>query len=276
VPRYLEELQPEKSSENNIRRLCFSSEGLLFNEFNQIFNEIFSRKARTYRDLVTVLAEGPSSLQKISDALKKERSGHLSACLEDLALSGFIKKHHSPPIGRSGATKIHEYRIIDNYLRFFLKYIAPIEGNIREGLYSNADITTIVPWDSIMGIQFETLVLNNIKTVLTLFDIEPGSVIRAAPYFQRKTNRTRPCQIDLLIETRHTLYICEIKCRDTTGAEVIRETDEKIQRLHVPEKMSVRPCLIHEGTVSPQVRNDGYFDRILSFSEMLKTRPAGE
>ncbi|MBS0655597.1 MAG: ATPase, partial [Verrucomicrobia bacterium] len=33
VPRYLEEIQPHRSAEENIKQMCFESEGLLFNEF---------------------------------------------------------------------------------------------------------------------------------------------------------------------------------------------------------------------------------------------------
>ena len=46
IPKYLEEIIPSQSSEDNIQRLCFQSEGLLFREFDQIFSDLFSKKAQ--------------------------------------------------------------------------------------------------------------------------------------------------------------------------------------------------------------------------------------
>ena len=41
VPKYLEEVNPKLSAEENINRLCFQPEGLLFREFDQIFSDLF-------------------------------------------------------------------------------------------------------------------------------------------------------------------------------------------------------------------------------------------
>lgn len=41
VPKYLEEIIPTKTAEENIYHLCFRSEGLLFREFEQIFSDLF-------------------------------------------------------------------------------------------------------------------------------------------------------------------------------------------------------------------------------------------
>ncbi len=51
VPRYLEEINLNQSAEQNIARICFNSGGLLFREFDQIFHDIFTRKAPTYRNI---------------------------------------------------------------------------------------------------------------------------------------------------------------------------------------------------------------------------------
>ncbi len=41
IPRYLEEIQPEQSAEQNIKRMCFSKGGILVEEFDKIFRDIF-------------------------------------------------------------------------------------------------------------------------------------------------------------------------------------------------------------------------------------------
>ena len=41
VPRYLEEIDPSLSADENILRLAFESEGILFTEFEKIFHDLF-------------------------------------------------------------------------------------------------------------------------------------------------------------------------------------------------------------------------------------------
>ncbi len=269
VPRYLEELIPAQSTAETLRRLCFSPEGLLFNDFGQIFHDIFSRRAATYREIVDKLVDGPKSQSQITLILEKERSGHIGACLEDLEISGFVKKFLSAPLGSAVKTRIHEYRIIDNYLRFYLKYVTPLAENVKQGLFTHADIQDIIPWDTILGIQFETLVINNIPIVLHILSIEPGTVLRAGPYFQRATTRSQSCQIDLLIETKYAVFIGEIKCSRNIGTEVIEDVKRKIEKLRIPPGKSVRPFLVAEGGVSGEINKSRYFDSIITFSDML-------
>ena len=92
MPRYLEEIDLAQTAEQNIQRLCFSSGGLLFREFDQIFHEIFSRRADAYRKVATALADGPKSVSKISSVLGQERGGTLSNVADDLAAAGFVSR----------------------------------------------------------------------------------------------------------------------------------------------------------------------------------------
>src|SRR3990167_3938856 len=59
VPRYLEILSPQLSAEENIKRLCFIQEGFLFNEFEQIFHDLFARRSDTYKEILSCLGEKP-------------------------------------------------------------------------------------------------------------------------------------------------------------------------------------------------------------------------
>ena len=72
-----------------------------------------------------------------------------------------------------------------------------------------------------MGFQFENLVLNNIQSVCESIGISMSAIKNAGPYFQKKTQKRSGCQIDLLIETRYTLYVCEIKFRKKIEKSVI-------------------------------------------------------
>jgi AAA+ ATPase superfamily predicted ATPase len=53
IPKYLEEINPKLSAEDNIKRLCFTHDGFLVEEFEQIFSDIFLRDS----ELRTILSE---------------------------------------------------------------------------------------------------------------------------------------------------------------------------------------------------------------------------
>ena len=49
IPLDLEAINPKISAEENIRRLCFRKEGLLFVEFERIFSDVFGTRAPFYK-----------------------------------------------------------------------------------------------------------------------------------------------------------------------------------------------------------------------------------
>ena len=67
VPRYLEEMNPELSTDANLQRMCFSREGLLFNEFTHLFSDLFSSRNKTYRQIVSALVNGGQATASVID-----------------------------------------------------------------------------------------------------------------------------------------------------------------------------------------------------------------
>lgn len=272
VPRYLEEIIPDEAVEHTIKRLCFSKEGFLFSEFDQLFNDIFSNKVSYYKSILAALSTGSKNINSIADTTGRERSGYLSNCLNDLELSGFIRREPVFRFGSKKPSRLHIYRISDNYVRFYLKYIEPIKENIMRDLYEETPLDRIVKWDTIVGIQFESLVLNNLKIIFKLLKINNLTILSASPYFQRKTLRHQACQVDLLIQTTGTVYVCEIKCKKIIDATVVHQIREKIKRLKIPREFSIRTVLIYEGILSESLTAEPLLDRIISFSDMLNAQ----
>lgn len=58
VPRYLEEIRTDLSAEQNIFALCYQSTGILFNEFDQIFSDLFACRNRIYKNIILQIAAG--------------------------------------------------------------------------------------------------------------------------------------------------------------------------------------------------------------------------
>lgn len=268
VPRYLEELRPDLSAEANILRLCFNSEGLLFREFDQIFHDLFQKKGHFYKQIVENLIESPLSPTEIAVKLGRSRGGDISNALGELMESGFLARDYIWSLATGKRLESSRYRVRDNYLRFYLRYILPYKEQIESTQLQRLP----QGWLSIMGVQFENLVLNNGHLVCKVLGISPEDLLIANTYFQTAGTRKRGCQIDYLIQTRFRyLYACEVKFRQgVVGKEVIEEMEEKLRRLQLPRGFSCRPVLIHVNGVSEDVADSSYFARIIDLSELLK------
>lgn len=90
VPKYLEEMRPELTSDENIREMCFCPGGVLYDDFRQIFNDVFGASAKVKREVLRVLATGSKNLAEIALALDTEANGHLSKDMDDLEQAGFV------------------------------------------------------------------------------------------------------------------------------------------------------------------------------------------
>jgi hypothetical protein len=266
VPRYLEEIDPDLSAEENIYNLAFRKGGLLVEEFDRIFSDLFSSRFHRYKQIVERLVEGSATLEQICCAVKMEKGGTISNYLEDLVETGYIVRDRTWNIQSNKESSLCKFRLRDNYLRFYLKYIEPQRTQIEKNR-----IKTPPAWTTVMGIQFENLVLNNFHRLYEFLGIDPSEVIYDNPYFQRSTKTHAGCQIDYLIQTRfNTLYICEIKfSKDPISLSIVKEVQQKMERITKPKNFSIRPVLIHVNGVSDAVIESEFFAKIIDFGKFL-------
>ena len=273
VPKYLEMINAKSSAEENIRKLCFMQSGILFNEFERIFHDLFSRRSDTYRKIVESLASHHSLTQEEIAKKKKNKmrvGRSFSEYMRDLTEAGFLSADFAWDIKSGKIGKLRKYRLSDNYLRFYLKYIEPNKQKILKGDFDSASQTSKLQWDSIMGLQFENLVIHNRLELLQMLKITPANCTCDGPYFQTKTRERRGCQIDYVIQEKNTLYICEIKfSKNPIGIQVIEDMERKIDALSIPKHVSFRPVLIHVGGVSDEVIYRDYFDHIIDWTQLL-------
>jgi len=266
VPRYLEEIDPSLTAEDNIHNMAFKRGGLLVEEFDRIFSDLFSNRFSRYKQIIERLAGGSCSLDEISEATNLEKGGTISEYLEDLVETGYIAKDNTWNIKNRNQSNLCRFRLKDNYIRFYLKYIEPNRNQIEKN-------RVIKPpgWAAIMGLQFENLVLNNFLKIYDILKINPQEVVYDNPYFQRKTKNQPGCQIDYLIQTKfNTLYICEIKfSNEPIGHAIIEEMKNKISRLKIPKGYSIRPVLIHVNGITDKLLESDFFASIINFSEFL-------
>lgn len=264
IPWYLELINPALSAIENIKQLCFEKDGILLDEFKQIFHDLFGKRSDTYKRIVRHLVDKPADYKEISNTLNYSSGGPLSEYLNELILSGYIEKDYSWSVKTGKEIRLFKYRLTDNYLRFYLKYIEPNYNKIEKGRFIKRPLTDLAGWDSIMGYQFENLVLHNRRLIQKKLNIDPVDIVYDNPFFQRKTIKSPGCQIDYLIQTRYrTLYVCEIKF------SIIDEIEKKIKNLKYPKGFSCIPVLIHINGHSKVLKHSDYFFETIDFSELL-------
>lgn len=267
VPLYLEYIDPKQDAETNLLNIAYEPTGALNDEFNRMFSELFSPDNKTYRRVLEALGTSKSALTitQISDTMGSHYTGRMNKAVKDLTDTGFIKKVSAWNTKTcKQQSRNSRYKIADNYTAFFFRSISKQNEiarlNKQEGIPVNLA--------SILGLQFENLVENNVSYILNELDVR--NPVFVGSYFQIQTTRQQGCQIDLLIQTKRRIYVCECKLKDDKLPKaIISEVEQKVRRLAKPQNMVVCPVLIHLNGVQDSVEQEDYFHRIIDMSDAL-------
>ena len=270
VPKYLEELRPELSFEENVRQLFFMPRGTLFREFNETFSEVFGKRTSSRGEVLRALDAAPLSVAEIARALGRTPNGKLSQTLKDLMYAGFVAKDSGLNPQTREPLRMERYRVSDNYTRFYLRFVEPRHQAIEKGLFMFSTLDQMPGWPTLLGLQFENLVINHVVDLFPYLGLERSLVLSAAPYCRRGGKGVKGCQIDLLIQTERMALVVEIKRRKKIEHEIIEEVREKVANLDVTRELSVRTALVYEGELSPSVEAERYFDFIVPLKKLLK------
>lgn len=185
VPLYLEIMNPKIPVDENIQALCFDRGGLLFREFDNIFHDLFDKRSDYYKNIVSVLVHEPTDMEGICRRLAIASGGVITSYLNDLVEAGFLSRDYGWSFKTGRATKSSRYRLSDNYLRFYLRYIEKQKDKIERGHYQGHSLSTLPEWSIIMGLQFENLVMNNRPLIWKQLNLAPCDIVNDGAYFQK-------------------------------------------------------------------------------------------
>ena len=123
VPRYLEEINPALSANENIRRMCFTRKSPLREDFDDMFFDVITEQQTFTGQVLRCLADGPRTSAEVASRLGLPKGGNTSAALDRLVEAGLVARDHgrNPETGRP--VRERRYRLMDNYTKFYLKYI---------------------------------------------------------------------------------------------------------------------------------------------------------
>ena len=115
IPQYLKEIEPGNSALQIIDKLCFTKDGLLNDEFRNLYYSLFD-SAENHIDIIRALALKGKGLTRseIIDACKLTSGGYTTQLLDELKESGFITPYI--PFGKTSKDSI--YKLTDEYSLF--------------------------------------------------------------------------------------------------------------------------------------------------------------
>lgn len=265
IPKYLEEVDPTKSFTQNMSRLCFSPDGVMVSEIERIFASQF-RTPSTYKRIISELLYGPKRLKEISDALQMESSGGLKVYLDNLILSDMVEI----PIflDSDEKTKNKKYRISDEFLNFYSKFMQPnlklIKQKTQSDLFTRITSNSFEPW---LGLAFERFCVRNaflIAKILGFSDhvIDWGEVLsKDGPGFQ----------IDLAFKRNDkVMTLCEIKYwSKPVDTSVVQEMERKCSRFKLPRGFTLEKAIITVNGVEPALARSGYFHHVITLKDFF-------
>ncbi len=206
IPYYLDLIDPKETVAWNIDNLCYSEDGALRKEFDELYQAIFP-SAETYIHVVKLLSEHKNGLTKKEIGENIKTSGaNLSRIVENLEKCGFIMQ--CAQFGNK--KKMAIYRLVDFYTLFYFKFIA---GNVSldENWWTHhLDSNSISIWQ---GLTFEIICMKHhrqIKKALGISGVATEiSTWRCLP--DPKDNLPG-AQIDMIIERAdRMIHLCEMK-----------------------------------------------------------------
>jgi uncharacterized protein len=205
IPHYLKEIKKGQSAAQNINRICFEKNGLLANEFDNLYNALFAN-ARQHIGIIQALASKQKGLTRneILAATKLKDGGSFSKLLNELEQSDFITAYY--PFDK--VKKETLYRLTDEYSLFYLRFIRN-KKNINW-----LQLSSTPAYKSWSGYAFENICMKHIDKIKIALGI--GSVYTEQSSFAYKGNALHDgTQIDLLIDRNdNVINICEAKCYD--------------------------------------------------------------
>ena len=265
IPRYLEEIDTKKSLQKNIEQLCFTDSGFFVKEFERIFYGQF-KEAKSYLKIIHSLTQKPLSLAEIAKETKIPSGGGLRSLIQNLIEADFIGLKRQ--FGTEQSSKLKKYYIIDEYLRFYFKYIKPHLNLIVDIQAPDIFKQKIVPhWNQWLGLAFENFCLKNGYLLAQQMNFEQETIEIASFSPTKKT----PAQFDILFKRADkTIVIGEIKYNnEPISTKIIPELEAKIKHLPIPRGYSVETALISKSGASKPLHESQYFNYEVQIEELF-------
>ncbi len=202
IPAYLNEVQRGKSIAQNIEAICFSKDGILAGEFNNLYNALFTN-AGNHIQVIRALAKKTMGLtrENIRIISKLPSGGTLTKTLNELDESGFIQKIY--PFDKKEKESL--YRLTDEFSLFYFKFMYDRKLHEKDQWITQQASPAYKSW---CGYAFENICIKHTEQIKRALQIG-GVHTHSTSWVHRGEDGA---QIDLLIDRAdHCINICEAK-----------------------------------------------------------------
>jgi uncharacterized protein len=213
IPHYLNAIQKGESMAQAIDRLCFAKNGLLRNEFDNLYEALFSN-ASLHTNVIRLLAKRKIGLTRkaIIQGSGISNGGSVTRLLNELEESGFITKYL--PFGKQQRESL--YRLTDYYTLFYFHYIENSKSLTKGSWEKQYQLPT---WKTYSGFAFENVCLQHTLQIQKALGIS-GVYVEQSSWF------SKTAQIDLLYD-RSDNVITIGECKFYKGAYALTHHDVK-------------------------------------------------
>jgi uncharacterized protein len=205
IPHYLKEVEGGKTAAQNIDHICFSPNGLLRDEFLQLYPALFEQ-AEVHMKMIRLLTRSRQGMTRaeIIEHGELANGGNTSKVIDELESSGFITGFYA--FGKK--KKEIRYRLTDEYSLFYLKFIE-VNNELERGSWQS--FSQNQSWKSWSGYAFENLALRHLPNIKKALGIA-AVYTESSTFVLRGNDEQKGVQIDLLIDRNdHAINVCELK-----------------------------------------------------------------
>lgn len=246
IPGYLLLIDNKLSFEQNINRLAFCDNSYFVDELKYILSDQLNQPS-TYYNILKYLCLKSRSQKELSD-LTGISSGPITYYLDRLKALKIVGEYR--PILLSDTAKTVQYKIIDEYVRFYFIFIKPnlqiISKNKSEYIF---DRLTSKKWDAFCGVAFERFCFKNIMSIIDKLKISSLFTMYGTYWHKKSLRKGEGVQIDMIIERRdRTSMIVECKwSQEKVGYNLFNELSKKCEQYpntkeHTLKKVAIVSC----------------------------------
>lgn len=209
VPHYLNQVRPGWSAAQSIDEACFRRDGLLRDEFKQLYAALFEHSTR-HESVIRALASRRSGLERaeLLEATGLASGGTTTKILEELEESGFIARR--APLGRQ--RRDARYQLTDAYSMFFLAWIERHRGTTEGAWHRYRSSPRFRAWS---GLTFEAICLGHVGALKRALGIGAVESEDAPWRHAAEGGDDEGAQVDLVLDRAdRSVTLCEMKFVD--------------------------------------------------------------
>ncbi len=268
VPHYLQHIRKGESATQIINRLCFHKDGILRNEFNNLYAALYEGPEK-HISVVKALATKWKGLtrQEIIKLTKLSNGGGLTKILSELESASFIAE--IIPFGKKKKDTL--YRLIDEYSLFYLNFIDGKRAGNKDIWLQSSQENNYKVW---RGYAFENICIKHVEAIKRALGIA-GVQTEISGFRSSSDTQGAGIQIDMLIDrTDRSINLCEMKFYNDEitlskeDADKLRKRRSRFQQISKSKKTIFNTMITTYG-INPNQYSYAQVDSIVTMDALF-------